>query len=265
MPFAMLIISLSLADAAPPADKTAQIDIVEKLNAQVPKDARLTDSDGKMVTFGELLQNGMPTLLTVGYFECPMLCDIVLNGVLSGVKGLSFTAGNEFQVVSISIEPKETPALASKKRENYLKSYARETEAHGWRFLTGDAGETKRIADAVGWNYFWDDETKQWAHAAGVFVLTPDGKVSRVLYGIEFPPKDLKLAFVEAGEGKVGTAIDKLILWCYHYSPKDRGYVVFAMRVMRVCGALSVLILGIFIWLMFRADRRRQAAFALEK
>jgi protein SCO1/2 len=188
-----------------------------------------------------------------------MLCDIVLNGVLTGLKGLAFTPGNEFQVVSVSIEPKETADLAAQKREVYLKSYGRALPgAGGWWFTVAAAEESKRIADAVGWQYFWDEETKQWGHAAGVFVLTPAGKVSRVLYGIEFHPRDLKLALMEASEGKVGSAIDKLILWCYHYDPKERGYVVFAMRVMRVGGVLTMLILGIFIYTLVRADRRRQ-------
>lgn len=254
----LVVLASALLSAAGPAP-AQPINILEKLDAQVPLDAKLTTGDGVETTLGKLLEGGKPTILTLGYYECPMLCDMVLNGVLTGVKGLSFNAGNEYQVVSVSIEPKETYELARDKQANYLKSYGRENLApNAWRFTAAAASESKRIADAVGWQYFWDDETKQWAHAAGVFVLTPQGHVSRVLYGIEFNPRDLKFALIEAGEGRVGSALEKLVLWCYHYDPQERGYVVFAMRVMRVGGLLTMLILGMFVFTLVRADRRRQ-------
>ncbi len=238
---------------------TPPITIVEKLNSQVPLDAKLIDSDGQATTFGEILATSKkPVILTLGYYECPMLCDIVLNAALTGVKKLEYTLGQEYEVISVSIEPKETHVLAGQKRENYLKKYGREVKGHGWHFTTGTAEDTKRIADAVGWQYAWDDKTEQYAHAAGIFVLTPAGKVSRVLYGIEFLPRDLKFALLEAGEGRVGTAIDRLILWCYHYDAKDRTYIVFAFRVMRVGGALSVLALALTVILLLRSERRRR-------
>lgn len=236
----------------------AKIQIEEKLQSQVPLDAKLTTHDGREVSFGELIGNGKPTLLSLGYFECPMLCDVVLNGVLRGMKTLDFTPGNQFNIVSISIEPKETAQLAANKRKSYLTNYGREVPDGAWTFATGAASETKRIADAVGWNYQWDPEEEQYAHAAGVFILTPEGKVSRVLYGIMFESRDLKFALMEAGQGRVGSALEKLVLWCFHYDPQDRTYVIFAVRVMRVGGALTLLALASFVGLLWRADRRKQ-------
>jgi protein SCO1 len=242
---------------------TKLIRIDENLNAQVPLDAKVTDSTGEVVAFGSLLAKDRPTVLTVGYYGCPMLCDIVLNGALNGFKGLEYQIGKEFQVVSLSIEPKETAELAREKRANYLKSYARPVRENGWHFVVGEASETKRVADAVGWHYQWDEEQKQWAHGAGIFVLTPEGKVSRVLYGITFEARDLKFALIEASQGKVGSAVDKLLLWCYHYDPKDKQYVIYAVRVMRVGGAFTFLALATTVGLLVRYDRRRQRAAAL--
>ncbi len=250
-------LAIGLLLTADPIDPK-QIRIDENLGAQLPLDAKLTDSNGLGVTLGSLLAKDKPTVLTIGYYGCPMLCDIVLNGALTGFKGLEYGVGKEFNVLSLSIEPKETADLAQAKRESYVKSYGREVRAEGWRFVVGDGQETKRIADAAGWHYFWDDETKQWAHAAGIFVLTPEGKISRVLYGIMFEPRDLKFALVEASAGRVGSAVDKLLLWCYHYDPKDKQYVIYAMRFMRIGGALTFLALATTVGLLWRADRRRQ-------
>lgn len=261
---ALLLLSDIAEGGATPADKAKidRIKIEEKLNAQVPMDAKFVDSSGNVVTLGSLFKKDRPVLLSIGYYSCPMLCDIVMNGIKTGVKGLDF---DQYQVISISIEPTDTADIAKEKKKNYLAAIGKPVD---WEMLTLVPGgephamntEAKKVADAVGWNYFWEESQNQFAHAAGVFVLTPEGKVSRVLYGIDYAPQDLKLAFVEAGQGKVGTAMDKILLWCYHYDPKGRTYVVYAIRVMRIGAAFSVFALIAIVLYLFRADKRRQLA-----
>ena len=233
------------------------VGIDEHLGDRLPLDVKLTDHQGREVTLGERLGHGRPVILTLGYYGCPMLCGVVLNGLAEGLKGLKYEPGRDFDVVTVSIDAKEKPELAADKRESYLEELGWPADA-SWSFHVGAAEETRRLADAVGFKYRWDERTQQWAHAAAVFVVTPDGRISRYLYGIEYPPNTLKLALVEAAEGKLGTTVDRLLLYCFHYDPGAGSYVFFATNVMKLGGLLTFAGLGGFLLHLWRGNRRRR-------
>jgi protein SCO1 len=233
------------------------IDIDERPGASLPLDVRLRDGLGREVTLGSYFDGERPVVLVLAYYECPMLCTLVANGLLQSMKGLSWTPGKEYRVLVVSFDPRDTPEVARQKREAYVAAYGRPVVERGWEFLVGDEAEVRRLADAVGFHYAWDKETKQYAHAAGAFVNTPSGKLSRTLYGIAFPAKDLELALLEAGEGKLGSAWSRVLLFCFHYDTSQRGYVLATQRLMKASGALTVLLLGGFLLRMWRVERRR--------
>jgi protein SCO1/2 len=248
-----LSVQAAAEEAVPP--ELAGIGIDDQAGAQVPVDVALTDSAGQKVTVGEYLKDGKPLVLVLAYYRCPMLCSLVISGLTNGLKDLEWTAGREYRVLVVSFDPRDTVQIARDKRTNYLKEYGRPIPDRGYEFLVGDEANVKRLADAVGFRYRWDATSLQYAHAAGAFVLTPQGKVSRTLWGISFPGKDLRLALTEASEGKLGSAWDKVMLFCYHYDPSARGYVLAATRLMRAGGALTVLLLGLFLWRVLRSER----------
>lgn len=214
----------------------------------------------------DYFQSGKPTLINLVYFECPMLCTMVLNGVKDGLKNVSWSAGKEYNILTISINPNDTPALAKFKRENYLKSYLDGADsrihhdaldaAAGWRFLTGTEDQIKKIAEQLGFEYKYDSFQKQYAHPAVTFVITPDGTISRYLYGITYQPKDLKLALLEASQGKVGSVFDRLLMFCYHYEPSARGYTLQATRVMQAGGVAMLALLGGFYTVFWTRQRK---------
>jgi protein SCO1/2 len=189
-----------------------------------------------------------------------MLCTLTLNGLAGALSALAFDAGREFEVVTVSFDPREGPELAAAKKKAYLQRYGRPGAEAGWHFLTGDAPAIDALTRAVGFRYAWDDETRQYAHAAGVVVATPDGTLARYLYGIEYAPKDLRLAVVEASQGRVGTPVDAVLLYCYQYDPATGRYGAAFMRIVRAGGIVTVVALGSFILLMWRRDRARRPA-----
>lgn len=234
----------------------AGIEILDHAGRDVPRDVMLTDQDGQKVRFGDYFDGRRPVVLVLAYYECPMLCSLVLKGVLDEMKQLRWTAGEEYRVVVLSFDPRDTPAKAAAKRLNHVDAYHREVNNRGWDFLVGDQASVKTIADAVGFQYRWDEREKQFAHAAGGFVLTPSGRISRTLYGMSFP--DMRLALLEASEGKTGTVSEKVLLFCFHYDPVARGYVLATLRLMKAGGALTVLVLALFLLRFWRAERRRR-------
>ncbi|MFN3412976.1 MAG: SCO family protein [Thermoanaerobaculum sp.] len=243
------------AQRAEPLPKELEgVGIEERPGAQVPLDAVFLDENGRDVRLAELL-NGKPTILTLVYYRCPMLCGLVLQGVLEGLKGLPATVGDEFNVVTISIDPLETPTLAKLKKQTYLAEYGRSGAASGWHFLTGKQDQIQRVANSVGFFYKWNEERQEYAHGAGIFVLTPQGKVARTLYGVLFEPKTLKLALSEAREGKSSLG-EKIILYCFHYDANEGRYVVAASRIMRAGGTLTALTLGGWLFVSWRRSRR---------
>lgn len=243
-----------------PALKDVGID-QSKLNNQLPLDLMFTDETGKDVRLGDYFGK-RPVLLAFAYYECPMLCSMVLNGLVGSVEPLTFTAGKEFEVVVIGIDPGETPALAAEKKRVYVRRYNRGETAAGWHFLTGRETNIKRLADAAGFRYAYDEAIDQYAHPAAMTIATADGRVSRYLFGIEFAPRDVRFGLIEATEGKIGTAVDQMLLYCYHYDPETGKYGFVVMNLVRLGGLLTVVALGASVFLALRRERRQHSAVA---
>jgi len=253
------VASAQLANQAVPAlDK---VGVEEHLDARLPLELEFLDEGGRSVRLGDYFDGARPVILTLNYYRCPMLCGLQLNGVVAGLEEMDWTPGVEFEMVTVSIDPLETPELAQAKKENYLKRYQRPAAARGWHFLTGRQDNIERLAETVGFGYTYDVASGQYAHAAAIFVVTPDGRIARYLYGIEYPPKSLKLALMEASEGKIGSAFDQLIMYCFHYDPASRRYAPVAMNIMRVGGGATALLLGLTLgtWWLRESRRRRRA------
>jgi protein SCO1/2 len=196
-----------------------------------------------------------PVILSFVYYECPMLCTQVLNGLNSALKILTFDVGKEFEIVTVSIDPSERPDLAGRKKASYIESYGRPGAAGGWHFLTGDGPEIAALTRAAGFHYVYQEEADQFAHASGVIVATPDGRLARYFYGIEYAPRDLRLGLVEAADGRIGTAVDEVLLYCFHYDPTTGKYGVAILNVIRLAGGGTALGLGAFVFLMLRRER----------
>jgi protein SCO1/2 len=228
--------------------------IEQNLNAQMPLDAQFKDETGRDVQLKEYFGQ-RPVVLALIYYNCPMLCSQVLNGMTAAMKQDNFNAGSEFEVVVISFDARETPALAAQKKAAYLDRYGRPNTAHGWHFLTGDQANIDKVTQTVGFKYYWDHETNQFAHASAIMVSTAEGRLSHYIYGIEYA-RDLHLALVDAGGGKIGSKAEQLLLYCYHYDPARGKYGFAIMNVLRAAGVLTVA--GV-IALIFGLRRRREA------
>jgi len=230
----------------------------QRLGTMLPLDAPLRDETGRHVALGDYF-GARPVVLALVYYSCPMLCTQVLNGVSGAVKAMPFIVGKDFDVVYVSFDPRETPKLAAEKKRAQLDDYNHASTASGWHFLTGDEASIRRITNAAGFSYRWDEATGQYAHVSGVLVATPDGLLSRYFYGVEYSPKELRMALVESSKGKVGSLVDRLLLYCYHYDPTTGRYGAIAMNLIRLGGALTFVILAGFIWIM----RRREAKYVV--
>lgn len=228
----------------------------QNLDAQVPLDLPLRDEAGRTVALGDYLGK-KPAILTLVYYQCPMLCNEVLNALLRSLNALSFDVGKEFDIITVSIDPKETPALAVRKKRQYLARYGRPGAENGWHFLTGDEAAVARLAKVVGFRYAYDAKSGQYAHPAGIMILTPQGKVSRYVYGVSYPARDLRLSLMDAAMRKIGSPIDQLLLLCYHYDPRTGRYNLAVMNIIRVLGFATVAGLGTFMVVMLRRDRRK--------
>lgn len=235
------------------------VSIEQKLNEQVPLDLTFRDETGKTVQLKQYFGK-KPVLLTLVYYECPSLCGLVLQGLLKSLRVLNYTPGDQFEIVTVSISPWETPELAAAKKEAFLKEYGRLDAAAGWHWLTGDEKNIRALADAVGFRYVYDPKTKQFAHAAGIMLLTPTGKISRYFYGIEYSPRDLRMGIMDASQGKVGSLVEKVILFCYQYDPTTGKYGLVVVRLIQLGGLLTLAILGGFMGIMFYRERRARAA-----
>lgn len=234
------------------------VDIVEHLGETIDLGLSFFDESGAPVHLEDYFAEGRPVLLILGYYECPMLCNLVFNGTASGVRNMGWTPGDKFQIVTVSIDPGEGSELARAKKGNYLKSLGLADDHQGWRFLVGDASNIKQLADAVGFQFVYDEDTDEFAHAAVVTVLTDEGKISRYLYGVQFLAKDLKLALLEASEGKIGSTLERILLYCYRYDPDSKSYAMVAVNVMKLGGLVTVLGLGIFLGVMWFRERKRR-------
>jgi protein SCO1/2 len=247
-------------EATPRELRSVKVD--EQLDAQVPLDATFHDIYGKPVRLGDLIDGKRPTLLTFAYFNCPVLCSLILNSAVSSLAKIPWTIGREFDVITISIDPNETIERAKGKREALLGSYQRTDAEHGWHFLMGDAKQIARVTDAVGYRFHYDEESKQFAHPGTLVLLQPNGRVSRYLYGLEYPPNDLRLGLLEASQGKLISTTEQILLFCYRYDAHQGKYVVMANRVMEIGAALTALFLGGFLGLFWRRERKKMRSSA---
>ena len=247
------------SSSQPPSNKLPElltdIGLDQRLDAQVPPDLRFRDEAGREVRLGDYFGT-KPVILTLVYYECPMLCTQVLNGLTSALGVLSFSIGQEFDVVTVSFDPKETPELASAKKAAYVNRYKREGAAQGWHFLTGDERSIAALTKAVGFRYAYNASIDQYAHVSGIMVLTPEGRLSRYFYGIEYGPRDVRLALIEAADRRIGTPADQLLLYCFHYDPKSARYSFAIMRLVRTLGVATVLAMVGGIVILRRRERR---------
>ena len=249
--------SVGEGSGLPPALKT--IGIEQKLSNQLPLDTELKDESGNLVKLGSYFNSGRPVVIAFVYYECPMLCNQVLNGLTGSLKGVSFDAGKEFDVVAISFDAKEfdKPGLAQNKKTSYMQRYGRPGTEKGWHFLTGTEASIQAVTQAAGFSFKWDDKSDQFAHAAGVMVATPEGKLSRYLYGIDYSPKDLKFAVMESAESKVGNAAEQLLLYCFHYDPSTGKYGLAILNVMRLGGIATLMGMGVMGFVFWRRNKRK--------
>jgi protein SCO1/2 len=243
-------------NSAPPSI-VERVGLDQNLDAQVPLDLTFRDEQGATVHLSQYF-HGKPVVLSLVYYNCPMLCTEVLNGMKGVFRHLPLVVGKDFEVVTVSIDPTENPSLAAAKKEKYLDGYEHPEGASGWHFLTGEEQQIRTLADVVGFRYVYDKETKQYAHAAGIMVLTPGGRVARYLYGVDYLIKDMRLALVEASNNTVGSPIDQVLLLCYHYDPATGKYGLVVMNLLKIGGALTLLLLGGFITIMLRRERKKE-------
>jgi protein SCO1/2 len=232
-----------------------EIGFDQNLDKPVPLDAPFKDETGRVVRLGDYFGK-RPVVMLFAYYDCPMLCTVVINGLASALNVLSLVPGKDFEIVTVSFNPRDTPASASAKKAAYIARDKQPGAAAAWHFLTGDPSSIDRLTKAAGFRYAWDEETKQFAHPTGVIVLTPDGRLARYLFGIEYGPRDLRYAIVDASNGKVGSVVDSLVLYCYHYDPEMGRYSVAIMRLVRTAAAATVLAVGAFIFVMVRREKR---------
>jgi protein SCO1 len=262
---AMLMFLACLSSASANAQQNtapailSQVGITQNLNAQIPPDLAFREESGAPAQMGAFFGR-KPVLLSLVYFDCPALCTEVLNGELRTMKAISLDLGKDYEAVTVSFNPADTPALARAKRDVYLGQYDRRGATGHWHFLTGERQSIDALTAVAGFHYAYDSSIRQYAHAAAILVLTPDGRIDRYFYGVQYPARDVRLGLVEASEGKIGSLTDHALLYCYQYDPMTGRYGVVIMNVLRAAGGVTVLLLGLFLWMMFRREHRRPSA-----
>jgi len=260
IPAILILLLLAPRAAGQPAMQPAileEIGIDQKLNAQVPPDLVFRDQTGREVQLGEYFaQSRRPIILTLVYYECPMLCTMVLNETLRTMNGLTtLSAGKDFDVLTVSFDPKETTELAAAKRTRYLRQYKRESGDQGWHFFTGTEENIRKLTDAVGFRYAWDDKFQQYAHVSGFMILTPQGRVSRYFYGLDYQVTDVRLSLVEASNNQIGSPVEKVMLYCFRYDPSTGKYSADILKLLKAAAVVTLLGLGSYMFVNFRRDR----------
>jgi len=258
VPLALALVSSGLQAASAsnlPPDLNG-IGIEQKLNAQVPLDTAFRDESGSSVPLRTFFL-GRPVVLAPVYYRCPMLCSQILSGVVAGLRPLSLKSGRDFEVVAISFDPADTPAEAELKRAQYTHSYSSRGGVNGWHFLVGSQAAIAAVMQAIGFHYRWDPVNKMFIHASGVMVVTPEGRVARYLYGVEYEPKDLKLSLVEASHNRIGSAVDQILLFCYHYDPKTGKYGAVVINSLQIGAILILVVMGMGMFFLWRHDLRK--------
>lgn len=245
----------NLKPALPGALKGVGID--QKLDAQIPLNLTFKDEAGREMPLSTYFQGKKPVILALVYYRCPMLCSEILNGLAAALKVVTLNPGRDFEVVAVSFDPKDTPEIAAAKKQSYLRRYNRPNAANGWHFLTGDETNIKALTDAMGFHYTYDPKTDQYAHASAVMIATPQGRLSKYFYGIEYSARDLRLGLVEASDNKIGTPVDQILLFCFHYDPTTGKYGAMAMNSIRVAGVVFLAICGAFFFVSLRRGKTR--------
>jgi len=247
------------ASMRPPGLKN--VGIQQNLNGQIPPDLVFRDETGKTVHLGDYFGQ-KPMILSLVYYRCPMLCGEVLSGLSSALKVLKFNVGDEFNVLTVSFDPKDTSEIGAAKKAEYMERYGRPSAAQGWHFLTGPQDSIDALTKAAGFQYQYDPKTEQFAHSTAIMILTPEGKIAQYYYGVEYVPKDLRLGLIQASENKIGTITDQILLYCYHYDPTTGKYGAMISRILQLSAMATVLILGVFMTLLFRhgSDAEHRAA-----
>jgi protein SCO1/2 len=240
----------------PPALRDIGID--QRLNQQIPLDLSFRDENGRVAPLRDYFGK-RPVILSLVYYNCPMLCTLVLNGLLRSMRAMSLSAGQDYEVVTVSFDPHETSALAAAKKQSYLERYGRAGAERGWHFLTGDESAIQQLTHAAGFRYKYDTESKQYVHASAIMVLTPEGRLANYFYGVEYPTRDLRLALVQASANKIGTSTDQVLLFCFHYDPVTGKYGFAIMNAVRAAGVATLLGLTWLLWSLSR--RRRQVSW----
>jgi protein SCO1/2 len=256
-----LLLLLTIAGVAGAADDAIpaglqNVGIEEKLNAQLPLDAVLSDELGNRVALRDCIMPGKPAVLQLGYFGCPMLCDTISQGMLRSMKELDLQIGRDFSVIFISFDPRETRVEAYQKKRSYVQQYDRPGSAKGWHFLVADKATIKAVTDAVGFKFKWDDETNQFSHSAAIMMISPEGKVSRYLYGVDFPKRTMRLSLVEASEGKIATTTDRMMMFCFRYDSSTGKYTLAVMNLMRAGAVVTVIALAAVVTRLLLKERR---------
>lgn len=241
--------------ALPP--ELGNVSIEQKLDQQIPLGLHFRDEKGQDVTLNQYFTT-KPVILSLVYYDCPMLCTEVLNGMAGMMKTLKFEPSKDYEVVTVSFDAREKPELAAAKKAAYLRRYGRPGAEQGWHFLTGDEQDIKALTDAVGFHYQWDPRTQQFAHATAIMVLTPEGKLSRYFYGVEYPPRDVRLGLIDASQHKIGNLSDAVLLYCYHYDPRTGRYGPIISRILMLSGIGTILVLGCMIGLLFWLGPKQQ-------
>jgi protein SCO1 len=267
---AFVFVSAAAASAAPVppnqiADRTeplpkrlAGVDVKERLGRNVPKSLGFVDQDGRRVLLGQYFNGALPVLLTFNYSDCPMLCSLMLNGLLKSLKEIDLTPGKDFQIVTVSIDHREKPERALRTKGRYLSHYGRPEATNGWHFLTGSAENVRAFADSIGFGYSYNEARDEYAHPSAFVLASPDGTLVRYLYGIEYEPKTVRMALVEASEGKIGTTLDRVFLYCFHYDSSEGRYAPVARNIMRLGGGASVVLLAGFLTVLFRNGSKKR-------
>jgi protein SCO1/2 len=252
----LLLAAAPLAAQQNPTSSVLQnVGIDQQLGAALDLNLTLRDESGRAVRLGDFL-HGKPVILAPVYYACSSLCPMSLNSLVQSLRILKFNAGQEFEVIPFSFDPNETPKMAADAKAHYLKDYNRPNTANGWHFLTGDEASIRALTGSIGFHYAWDSDSAQWAHATGIIVATPEGRIGQYFYGLEFSARDLRFSLVQASSEKIGTLVDRVLLYCYHYDPATGKYGVVVIRTVRIFGTLTALGLFGFIFVMFRAERK---------
>ena len=256
-PILVCVVALAQENTIPESLRGVGID--QKLNQQLPLDAVFSDETGAKKPLRDYF-NGRPVVLSFVYYECPMLCTMELNGLLRAARVIPLDIGRNYDVLTVSFDPKETPEIARAKKAEYVQRYKRPTGEQGWHFLTGDEANIRKLTEAAGFRYRFDANSGQWAHASAVMVVTPEGRLARYFYGVEYSARDLRLGLVEASAGKIGSRVEQILLYCFHYDPKTGKYSLAVMRIVRLAGVATLLALFTFWFVMYRQSRRKRLA-----